>query len=68
MKILDLWKQQDLTDESRARLRELIDVQRYQPDDHLQRETLLETFLETLTETQLAVFARLLREMTGRVH
>ena len=68
MKALELWKQQDLDLESRARLRELIDAQRHEPEDEERRDALLEAFLGSLSESQLVVFARLLREMTQQVH
>ena len=68
VKALENWQQQDLAPESRARLRELIDVQRHDPDDHDRRDALLEAFLFTLSEHQLIAFARLLREMTEQVH
>lgn len=65
---LDQWQQQDLTAESRTRLQELLDAQRSRPVDHADRDRLLDAFLTTLTESQLVVFARLLREMTEQVH
>lgn len=68
MKFLDLWRQQELSPESRLRLRELIDLERYEPDDAARRDSLLDAFLATLTEAQLTVLARLVREMTTRVH
>lgn len=68
MKALDIWRQQDLAPESRTRLRELLDAQRSGSEDPVTCEALLDAFLNTLTEAQLVVFARLLREMTGQVH
>ena len=68
MKALDNWRRQELAPESQARLQELLDVQRYDRGDPARCETLLDAFLVTLTEPQLQVFARLLREMTQLVH
>ena len=68
MKALDNWWRQELAPESWERFRELLDAQRYDRDDADRCEALLDAFLGTLTETQLQVFARLLREMTQQVH
>ena len=68
MKALANWHQQDLAPESRDRLRELLHVQRHEPEDQVKRDALLDAFLVTLSESQLVVFARLLREMTQQVH
>lgn len=67
MKVLDVWQQQDLSAESREKLRDLIDAQRYAPD-HADRDELLEAFMATLSESQLVAFARLVRELTEQVH
>jgi hypothetical protein len=68
VKALEYWRQQDLTPLSRAALRQLIEAQRFDPDDHATRDALLDSFMETLNEGQLVVFSRLLRELTGQVH
>jgi hypothetical protein len=68
MKALVNWRNQVLAPESRARLDALLDFQRNDSGDTATRDTLLEAFLITLSETQLQVFARLLTEMTEHVH
>lgn len=67
MQALDHWRR-ELKAESRARLRELIEAERYDDEDPARREALLDAFLVTLTETQLLTFARLLRELTSPMH
>jgi len=68
MRALENWRLQDLADDSRAILRELLEAQRAEPDDHATRDLLLDAFMATLTETQLQAFTRLLRELTEVVH
>jgi hypothetical protein len=68
VKALETWRQQELTPLSRAALCELIEAQRSDPDDHATRDALLDCFMETLTEGQLVVFSRLLRELTELIH
>lgn len=68
MRALDNWRLQDLADDSRAILQELLHTQRAEPDDHATRDLLLEAFMATLTEPQLRAFTRLLRELTEVVH
>jgi hypothetical protein len=68
VKPLEAWRAQDLTPLSRAALRELLAARRSDPDDHATCDALLDSFMETLSEGQMVVFSRLLRELTEQVH
>jgi DNA-binding MarR family transcriptional regulator len=68
VKALKHWRQQDLTPEVRAALRELIEAQRDFPEDQGARDALLERFMSMLSEEQLSAFSRLLRDLTEVVH
>jgi hypothetical protein len=68
LKALAHWRQQDLTPQVRAALRELIEAQRNEPADKATCDALLEAFMALLSEEQLSAFSRLLRELTEVVH
>lgn len=67
-KTLESWRQQDLSPDACAKLNDLIELQRLDPDDLAGRDALLDEFMAHLTEDQLVVFVRLLRELTEQVH
>lgn len=68
MRALDRWKRLDLTGEARSRLDTLLAAERECELDAGTRAELLEAFMGTLTESQLTLFARMVRELTQPVH